>query len=75
MSKGFTTEVKRGVDVEPVFANIKFNKGFKRFGLKGMLKTEIEMGLLALAHNLAKEQHRLLCHPLRKATNVLYRNY
>ncbi len=52
--QGLYYRSKRGVDVEPVFANIKFNKGFKRFGLKGMLKTEIEMGLLALAHNLAK---------------------
>lgn len=45
---------KRGVDVEPVFANIKYNKGFKRFLLCGLAKTEVEMGLLALAHNLAK---------------------
>jgi transposase len=45
---------KRGVDVEPVFANIKSNKGFRRFLLAGLSKTEIEFGLLALAHNLKK---------------------
>ncbi len=52
--KGLYYRKKRGVDVEPVFANIKYNKGFKRFLLKGLSKTEIETGLLALAHNLAK---------------------
>jgi transposase len=52
--RGLYHRSKRGVDVEPVFANIKYNKGFKRFLLKGLSKTEIEMGLLALAHNLAK---------------------
>jgi hypothetical protein len=37
-----------------VFANLKHNKNFKRFMLKGITKVEIETGLLALAHNLAK---------------------
>lgn len=45
---------KRPVDVEPVFGNIKYNKNFKRFLLKGIEKTEIEWGLLCLAHNLKK---------------------
>jgi transposase len=53
--KGLYYRSKRGVDVEPVFGNIKYNKGFKRFYLKGIDKTEIETGLLALAHNLAKK--------------------
>ena len=52
--KGLYYRSKRGVDVEPVFGNIKYNKGFRRFLLKGIDKTEIETGLLALAHNLAK---------------------
>ena len=38
--------------VEAVFGNIKHNKGFKRFNLRGLQKAEIEVGLLALAHNL-----------------------
>jgi len=45
---------KRCYDVEPVFANIKHNKKFKRFNLRGVIKTEIEIGLIALAHNLKK---------------------
>ena len=45
---------KRPVDVEPVFANIKYNKGFKRFNLRGIRNVEVETGLLALAHNIKK---------------------
>jgi transposase len=52
--KGIYYRKKRCADVEPVFANIKYNKGFKRFLLTGLKKTEIETGLLAIAHNLAK---------------------
>jgi transposase len=46
---------RRPIDVEPVFANLKHNKGFKRFNLRGNIKVEIETGLLALAHNLKKK--------------------
>jgi transposase len=52
--KGMAYRKKRCWDVEPVFANIKHNKNFKRFMLRGKHKVEIETGLLALAHNLAK---------------------
>lgn len=45
---------KRAWDVEPVFAHIKHNRGFKRFLLKGLSKTEVEIGLLSIAHNLKK---------------------
>ncbi|MGD0753598.1 MAG: IS1182 family transposase [Bacteroidales bacterium] len=46
---------QRPVDVEPVFANLKHNKGFKRFNLRGIRKVEIETGLLAIAYNLKKK--------------------
>jgi len=46
---------KRPVDVEPVFANIKHNKGFKRYNLRGIRKVEVETGLLAIAHNIKKK--------------------
>jgi transposase len=52
--KGIRYRKQRPVDVEPVFGNIKTNKNFKRFLLKGIDKTEIEWGLLCLAHNLKK---------------------
>lgn len=52
--KGIYYRKKRPADVEPVFGNIKYNKNFKRFLLKGLDKTEIEWGLLCIAHNLKK---------------------
>ena len=52
--RGINYRKRRPADIEPVFANIKHNKNFKRFMLRGLHKVEIETGLLALAHNLAK---------------------
>lgn len=45
---------RRSVDVEPVFAHIKYNRGFNRFTHRGLEKVEIEFGLHALANNLKK---------------------
>lgn len=52
--KGIYYRRRRCIEDEPVFANIKQNKGFRRFMLRGTIKTEIETGLLSLAHNIAK---------------------
>ncbi|HCN85128.1 MAG TPA: hypothetical protein DIT07_16145 [Sphingobacteriaceae bacterium] len=52
--QGISYRKKRPVDVEPVFAQIKSNHGFRRFMLKGLSKVEIEIGLLSIAHNLRK---------------------
>jgi transposase len=52
--EGISYRKTRCADVEPVFGNIKCNKGFKRFMLKGCEKVEIEAGLLSIAHNLKK---------------------
>lgn len=52
--KGIYYRKRRPADVEPVFGNIKYNKGFDRFMLRGIEKTEIEWGLLCIAHNIAK---------------------
>jgi DDE family transposase len=41
-------------EVEAVFGNIKQNKGFRRFMLRGLEKVTIETGLIALAHNLKR---------------------
>ncbi|MFZ5978655.1 MAG: hypothetical protein GTN67_02325 [Hydrotalea flava] len=40
--------------MEPVFANWKQNKGFRRFRLRGNQKVSIEIGLIAMTHNLQK---------------------
>ena len=52
--KGIHHRKKRCADVEPVFANLKNNKGFKRYMLRGIDKVSIETALLAMAHNLKK---------------------
>ena len=41
-------------DVEVVFAAIKHNNNFRRFNLRELPQVEVETGLLAIAHNLAK---------------------
>jgi transposase len=53
--KGIYHRKRRPVDVEPVFGNIKYNHGFRRFMLRGKEKVAIEAGLLALAQNLRKK--------------------
>lgn len=52
--EGIYYRKKRCADVEPIFANIKQNKNFKRFLLRGIEKVTVEIGLVAMAHNLSK---------------------
>ncbi len=52
--QGVAHRSQRPVDVEAVFGNIKQNKKFTRFLLRGKRNVLIEAGLIALAHNLAK---------------------
>lgn len=53
--RGVKLRKQRCHDVETVFGQIKNNKGFRRFHLKGLKKVDIEIGLIALAHNLRKK--------------------
>ena len=41
-------------DVEPVFGQIKANKGFTRFKLKGLTNVTTEFTIMNIAHNLGK---------------------
>ena len=52
--QGIKHRKQRPCDVEAVFGISIQNKGFRRFMLRGLDKVEIEIGLVALAHNLAK---------------------
>lgn len=52
--RGIKLRKQRCYDVEPVFAQIKHNNQFKRFLLRGKSKTETEIGLISIAHNLKK---------------------
>lgn len=53
--RGIQKRKQRCFDTEPVFAQIKYNHQFKRFLLRGLDKVTVEIGLLALAHNLRKK--------------------
>ncbi|MCF0054116.1 IS1182 family transposase [Dyadobacter sp. LJ53] len=53
--EGIRKRKKRCFDVEPVFGNIKYNHGFRRFMLRGRQKVEIEWGLIAIAQNIRKK--------------------
>ena len=52
--KGMKKRSQRPADVEATFGIIKQNKGFRRFMLRGSDKVELETGLIAIAHNIAK---------------------
>lgn len=52
--EGIRKRKQRAIDVEPVFGQLKQNRNFKRFRLRGLKNVEIEMGLAAMAHNIAK---------------------
>lgn len=51
---------KRPIEVEAVFGQIKNNRYFRRFMLRGLNKVTIEFGLIAMAHNLMKWQANLI---------------
>jgi len=52
--EGVRRRRQRSVDVEPVFGQLQQNRNFKRFRVRGLKKVEIEMGLAAMAHNIAR---------------------
>jgi len=45
---------QRKIDVEPVFGQIKHNRQFHRFSLRGLSKNTVNWGLVCAAHNLKK---------------------
>lgn len=45
---------RRCIEPEPIFGNIKQNKKFVRFTLRGLEKVSLEFGLVAIGHNLQK---------------------
>lgn len=53
--QGIEHRKRRCYEVEPVFGNMKWNHGLRRFLLRGSEKVEIEFGLWAIAQNLRKK--------------------
>jgi hypothetical protein len=52
--QGLALRQKRSIEPETVFGDIKFNRGFRRFSLRGLKKVETEWGIVSIAHNLRK---------------------
>lgn len=52
--KGRKLRGRRCTEVEQTFGQIKWNKKFNRFLLRGIPKVSIEIGIIAIAHNLQK---------------------
>lgn len=52
--RGIALRKQRGIDVEPVFGDIKFNQGYTRCRLRGKEKVNVELGLLSISHNIKK---------------------
>ena len=52
--EGLNHRSRRPIEPEAVFGQIKANRQFRRFLLRGLDKVRIEFGLVAIAHNLMK---------------------
>lgn len=52
--KGVKLRRRRGYEAEAVFGQIKQNKGFRRFLLRGLDKVSTEWGIISMAHNISK---------------------
>jgi transposase len=57
--RGIYLRKKRSIEPEPVFGQIKWNRGFKRFLLRSLPKVTCEFGIVAIAHNLKKMWTRI----------------
>lgn len=57
--KGLLHRSKRPIEPEAVFGQIKYNKGFNRFKLKGLEGVGLEFGLVAIALNISKMTKKL----------------
>ncbi|WP_028589927.1 IS1182 family transposase [Paenibacillus massiliensis] len=53
--EGYLLSVRRMTEPESVFGQLKNNRGFRRFLLRGIEKVTLEVGWLSLAHNLLKQ--------------------
>nr|WP_240479670.1 transposase [Paenibacillus wynnii] len=53
--EGYALAVHRMTEPESVFGQLKNNRGFRQFLLRGMEKVTLVVGWLSLAHNLLKQ--------------------
>ena len=76
--KGVIFRKRRGYEPETFFGDLRHNQGFDRFSLRGLIKTDHELGLLAIAYNLRKyarielKKHLLFINVLILSLNKLF---
>jgi hypothetical protein len=58
--EGIEHRKQRGIDVEAVFGQLKQNWRFTRISLRSIPKVTLEVGLMAIAHNLRKLYRKTL---------------
>jgi transposase len=63
---GYETYKARMCTNEPVFGNIKYNKGFSEFHLRGLSNVKGEFSLMAIAHNLEKMWKKMRVKPIKE---------
>jgi hypothetical protein len=56
-NRGNSSYGQRFATVEPVFANIRYNKRLNRFTLRGQRKVDTQWKLFCLVHNIEKLAH------------------
>lgn len=71
--KGIELRGRRCTEVEQTFGQLKWNKKFNRFLLKGLEKVAIETGLIALAHNFQKLSVLITENTIMYAENPFYK--
>jgi len=64
---GYMLYKKRMKIVEPIFGNIKFNKKFTQFTVRGLKQVNAQFLLVCLVHNIEKIKTFLENNPLRSA--------
>jgi len=70
--EGVRLRGKRCAEVEQAFGQLKNNMKFKRFLLRGIEKVTIEIGLMAIAHNLMKLGNKYSEGPLSLNINDIF---
>jgi len=71
--RGIFLRKRRSIEPESVFGQLKWNRKFNRFMLKGIKKVSCEFGVLAIAHNIKKmwtAKCRARIVPLRPNANA-----
>ena len=73
--EGQNLRVRRNVEVESVFGQLKHNGQFRRFHLRGLPGVHTELGLLAMAHNFKKWHKKELKRRIGEALFIFFTSF